>query len=94
MDQEVEDTEAKKILELIAETNEYYHNEVMKDPEYTDLHREACQLKNELCAFWAVYGACFTNEKYMMINCAPICKTCHELKGEDCGDVNILRINT
>jgi prolyl 4-hydroxylase len=67
--------EKQQTLQVIRESIEY-----MKGREVENLSpkiMEECLNRKELCAFWAVVGECSKNEAYMLVNCAPSCKSCH-----------------
>jgi prolyl 4-hydroxylase len=45
-------------------------------------YRNDCKARHELCAYWAALGECKKNPKYMLLHCAPVCQTCHEISFE------------
>lgn len=72
--QEATGSEKYKTLKVIRESIEYMQSDEIEDlPEKV---AENCLNRKELCAFWAVVGECEKNEAYMLVNCAPSCKSC------------------
>jgi len=72
--QEATGSERPQTLEVIRASIEYMKKETHNLPERI---RDECLNRKELCAFWAVVGECQNNEAYMLVNCAPSCKSCH-----------------
>ncbi|KAL3907395.1 MAG: hypothetical protein SGILL_008895 [Bacillariaceae sp.] len=69
-----------KTLQVLANTFEYM-DAVYKNAT-TKSYRSGCKCYNELCAFWAAIGECDKNPNYMLLQCAPVCETCHQLSFE------------
>jgi prolyl 4-hydroxylase len=67
-------------MEVVQKTNEYMENVFQNDT--TKSFRNDCKCRHELCAFWAAIGECENNPKYMLLHCAPVCQTCHEISFE------------
>ena len=72
--QEATGSEKAQTLNVIRASVDYMKNEVHDLPR-TIL--DECLNRKELCAFWSAVGECQNNEAYMLINCAPSCKSCH-----------------
>jgi hypothetical protein len=73
--------ETSQILEA---TRSYMMEEVSK-PEFDEV-RDSCWLYHESCSFWAGTGQCRSNPSYMVLQCAPACRTCHVI-GTDPADI-------
>ena len=59
VDQLVEGFEASQTEEVIKKTRDYMMNRVFVEDQFASV-RENCQLRHELCSFWAAVGACPT----------------------------------
>jgi hypothetical protein len=51
--QRIDGTEAERsaIQEILRQTDEYFHREVLSLPEYVNI-RTRCKNRNELCSYW------------------------------------------
>jgi prolyl 4-hydroxylase len=78
--QQVAGKENSKTLQVLADTYTYM-DAVYKNATTRDF-RDGCRCYNELCAFWAAIGECEKNPGYMLLQCAPVCQTCHQLSFE------------
>jgi len=72
--QTINGDKARQTLEVVRETIEYMKTVADTVPE--DIVKE-CKNRNELCAFWAAIGECEVNPAFMVVKCAPSCKSCH-----------------
>lgn len=63
---------------FISHWKAYMINEVMEKPQFEGV-RDRCKNQHEMCSFWSQIGECAKNPRYMRINCAPACMSCHEL---------------
>ena len=66
------------LSKVVKNSTEYYRNEIMKKEEYIGV-RDLCKNKHEHCAYWASFGECESNVKYMNSDCALACRTCDQL---------------
>lgn len=80
---------ADEIEARLLESRKYLKNVVGKDGKLRSLLLDACKLKHELCAFWAVIGECESNPTYMNMNCGPACQSCEQLTYENRCPINL-----
>jgi hypothetical protein len=73
--QHLDENNAEEIKERITAAREYMRNEVMMNGTYEKV-RPMCKNSHQSCAFWSVLGECENNPGYMLVNCAPVCKSC------------------
>lgn len=66
----------------MRQVEDYMYNNVYVNHEFQEV-RVDCQVRHELCTFWAATGECENNKEYMRITCAPACQTCLDLKFEN-----------
>uniref|UniRef100_A0A7R9W675 ShKT domain-containing protein n=2 Tax=Pseudictyota dubia TaxID=2749911 RepID=A0A7R9W675_9STRA len=78
VEQNAEGDTADQVLKLIESTKRYFQNEVLVKPEYESV-RDECKNRHELCSFWAHIGECEANPGYMILQCAPACRTCKKI---------------
>jgi prolyl 4-hydroxylase len=67
-----------RILTAIQEAQAYMQEVVYVEEEYEHV-RKLCRNANENCMLWALSGECTANAGYMVINCAPACRTCDKV---------------
>ena len=79
-DQQVAGSHWKSTMDVIMKTNEYMAKVFQNDTAKS--YRNECKARHEQCAFWAASGECEKNPKYMLLHCAPMCETCHEISFE------------
>eukprot|EP00525_Craspedostauros_australis_P008656 CAMPEP_0198134680 /NCGR_PEP_ID=MMETSP1442-20131203/60200_1 /TAXON_ID= /ORGANISM="Craspedostauros australis, Strain CCMP3328" /LENGTH=346 /DNA_ID=CAMNT_0043795827 /DNA_START=313 /DNA_END=1353 /DNA_ORIENTATION=+ len=79
--QKVTGVDSVTTMRIIEEMVEYMTDTVYANTNMQDVASE-CQVRNELCAFWAAIGECKVNPSYMKLQCAPACKTCDQLSYE------------
>ena len=65
----------------LRQVEDYMYNQVYadKDQVFPNDVRRNCQLRHELCTFWAASGECENNQRYMRTMCAPACFSCLDL---------------
>lgn len=71
--------------ELLAnklEMMDRYMEEVVSGEQYDNVRSE-CINRNKLCLFWAFKDECKANPKFMTLQCAPACETCHLIDFEN-----------
>ena len=78
--QQVAGPDWKKTMDVIQQTHGYM--ELVHQNETAVSYRDECKCRHELCAFWASIGECENNPKYMLLHCAPVCQTCHQISFE------------
>lgn len=69
-----------KSMQIVQSTNTYMTEQFQNDTAKP--YRDECKCRHELCAFWAAIGECEKNPPYMLLHCAPVCQTCHEISFE------------
>jgi len=79
-DQSIAGPDWKKTLDNLEKSKKYM-KEVVSGPEFDGV-RSGCQVRNQLCSFWAAIGECEVNPSYMKMQCAPSCQTCEQLSFE------------
>lgn len=53
-------------------------SEEVSRPEFNSV-RDRCLIKHEQCAFWATAGECENNPSFMLVDCGPLCFSCHKM---------------
>jgi len=69
------------ILSTVRDTVSYMRNFVHANNPTHRISLElllSCKNKMELCSTWANSGQCSTNDRFMNVNCAPACLSCHK----------------
>lgn len=78
MKQNVHEDARENITKIIDEMKIYMKEEIVLNSNLAYL-APRCKNRHAECASWANHGECEANPTYMLINCAPVCKTCHML---------------
>ena len=86
VDQQLEDVrDPKGTKQWLQETRFYIENIVRVEDRYAEVSSE-CLNRDAMCTAWAVDGYCEPdneNYAYMELQCAPACRTCHNLIFEE-----------
>lgn len=83
--QEITGDKKLTTLAVVKRTVSYMKNFVHSEsPTHTmssDVTK-SCKNRNKLCSFWAAIGECEANPAFMATNCAPSCRSCHQIDFE------------
>jgi len=69
-----------KTLETLSRAHDYMVDLFRNDTASS--FRDECKVRHKSCAFWAAMGECEANPPYMILQCAPVCRTCDKLSFE------------
>jgi len=75
-EQSIEESRIGEYNVLLKEIERYMLEEVNVEDKYKKIKKQ-CQNRHPDCTFWALEGECEANPDYMLLKCAPSCKTCH-----------------